>query len=136
MCYTKLANCFGRGTAIGGIHVTRNIAATLCLRHSEVDGACLPPVGWGCPIALPDITLCKFWEWLAVIFRIQRSSPIISKPLTRSHCKAMCYRKLANCFGRVTAGVDIHAASNVLAMVLPLCLQRSEGAGTCLLPVG
>ena len=39
----------------------------------------------------------------------------------------MCYRKLANCFDRVTAGVDINAASNVLAMVLPLCLQRSEG---------
>ena len=32
--------------------------------------------------------------------------------------------------------VDIHAASNVLAMVLPLCLQRSEGDGTCLPPVG
>ena len=27
----------------------------------------------------------------------------------------------------MTAGVDIHAASHVLAMALPLCLQRSGG---------
>ena len=63
---------------------------------------------WGCPIALPDITLCKFWEWLAFIFGIPRSFPIMRKPLTRSHCKAMCYTKLTNCFGRVTAIGDIH----------------------------
>ena len=58
------------------------------------------------------------------------------KPVMRSHCKAICYRELANCFGRVTAGVDINAASNVLPMVLPLFVQRSERDGTCLLPAG
>ena len=119
----------------------------LCLQRSEGDGTCLPPVGWNlddcqgpecwleghAPLGLPYsaawhhiVTFCKFWEWLAVIFRIQRSSsdghwrhsckynkkrcrsPIMLKPVMRSHCKAMCYRKLANCFGRVTAIGDIH----------------------------
>ena len=113
-----------------------------CLAWSDCQGPECWLEGHG-PLGLPYsaawhhiVTLCKFWEWLTVIFRIQRSSLIMPKPLMRSHCKAMCYRKLANCFGRVTAGVDINAASNVLAMVLPLCLQRSEGDGTCLLPVG
>ena len=54
------------------------------------------------------LTLCKFWELLTVIFRIQRSSFFMLKPVMRSHCKAMCHRKLANCFGRVTAIGDIH----------------------------
>ena len=104
---------------MGGIHTASNIC-------NEADSACLPPV-WlkserlqrlrvlirrvcasGAALALPDITLCKFWEWLAVMFRIQRSSLFMLKPLMRSHCKAMCHRKLANCFGRVTAIVDIH----------------------------
>ena len=76
------------------------------------------------------------WICLSDMFRIRRSSLIMPKPVMGSHCKAMCYRKLANCFGRVTEGVDIKAASNVLAMVLPLCLKRSERDGTCLPPVG
>ena len=46
-------------------------------------------------------------------------SPIMRKALMRSHCKAMCYRKLANCSGRVTAIGDIHAASKVLSVVFP-----------------
>ena len=33
---------------------------------------------------------------------------VMLKPLMRSHCKAMCYRKLARYFGRVTAIGDIH----------------------------
>ena len=54
------------------------------------------------------VTFCKFWKWLPLIFRIRRSSSIMLKPLMRSHCKATCYRKLANCFGRATAIGDIH----------------------------
>ena len=44
----------------------------------------------------------------AVMFSIGGSSSIRVKPKMVSHCKAMCYRKLANCFGRVTAIGDIH----------------------------
>ena len=132
MCYTKLANCFGRGTAMGGTHTASN-------GFNEAFSACFPPV-WlqsrrfprprvlirgscviGAALALPDITLCKFWEWLAVIFRIQRSSFFMLKPL-RSHCKAMCYRKLAKCFGRGTAMGGIHTASNICNEADSACL--------------
>ena len=133
MSYRKLANCFGRGTAMGGIHTASNIC-------NEADSACLPPVWLKCerlqrpreywlegsapvgfPIPRPDITLCKFWEWLAVIFRIQRSSFFMLKPL-RSHCKAMCYRKLDNCFGRGTAMGGIHTASSICNEADSACL--------------
>ena len=101
----------------------------LCLQRSEGDGTCLPPVGWNlddwqgpecwleghAPLGLPYsaawhhiVTLCKFWERLAVIVRIQRSSLFMLKPLMRSHCKAMCYRKLANCFAEWQPFWDIH----------------------------
>ena len=119
MWYWQLVNCFG--TAGVDIHTASNVLAMvlpLCLQRSEGDGTCLPPVGWNlddcqgpecwleghAPLGLPYsaawhhiVTFCKFWEWLAVTFRIQRSSFFMLKPLMRSHCN---YRKLANCFGR------------------------------------
>ena len=55
----------------------------------------------------------------AVMFSIGGSSSIRVKPKMVSHCKAMCYRKLANCSGRVTAIGDIHVASKVLSVVFP-----------------
>ena len=133
MCYRKLANCFGRVTAGVDIHTASNVLAMvlpLCLQRSEGDGTCLPPLGWNlddcqgpecwleghAPLGLP---YSAAWHHI-VTLRIRRSSLIMPKPLMRSHCKAMCYRKLVNGFGRVTEGVDIKAASNVLAMVLPL----------------
>ena len=55
----------------------------------------------------------------AVMFSIGGSSSIRVKPKMVSHCKAMCYRKLANCFGRMTAIGDVHVASKVLSVVFP-----------------
>ena len=50
------------------------------------------------------------WICLSDMFRIRRSSLIMPKPLMRSHCKAMCFTKLASCFGRVTVVGDIHVS--------------------------
>ena len=55
----------------------------------------------------------------AVMFSIGGSASIRVKPRMVSECKAMCYRKLANCSGRVTAMGDIHVAGKVLSVVFP-----------------
>ena len=55
----------------------------------------------------------------AVMFSIGGSSSIRLKPKMVSDCKAMCYRKLANCSRRVTAIGDIHVAGKVLFVVFP-----------------